>query len=138
MNLVVEIGNTALKAAWTEKTTLGKILIYQGERPVDFICGTRFKALNRYSRNLPLLGIPEETDEIGVSLQSSIHSGIISGIMFEIQGYLEKKPENIVVFTGGDANYFVKKMKNSIFVVCNLVMIGLAIIADEYVREENN
>lgn len=90
MNLVVEIGNTALKAAWTEKTTLGKILIYQGERPVDFICGTRFKALNRYSRNFPLLGILEETDEIGVSLQSSIHSGIISGIMFEIQGYLEK------------------------------------------------
>ena len=241
MNLIVEIGNTALKAAWTENSILGKTFRYQGEHPVDFVCGiackekpdwlvvssvyeltvsdkerldticrhleiiglsnvsfykkydlpqylspdraasiiavrrlfcgksctlfdfgntltadfidgngkyeggnislgcnTRFKALNRYSRNLPLLGILGEADEIGKSLQSSIQSGIISGIMFEIQGYLEKKPENIVVFTGGDANYFVKKMKNSIFVVCNLVMIGLAIITDEYVRKENN
>jgi hypothetical protein len=27
-------------------------------------------------------------------------------------------------------------MKNPIFVVCNLVMMGLAILTDEYVREK--
>ena len=36
-NLLVEIGNTALKAAWSEKMTLGKTYRYQGEKYVDFI-----------------------------------------------------------------------------------------------------
>ena len=36
-NLVIDIGNTALKAAWTEGTVLGKTFRYQGERTVDFI-----------------------------------------------------------------------------------------------------
>ena len=39
---------------------------------------------------------------------------------------------DIIVFTGGYANYFAKRMKNSIFVVCNLVLMGLALIALEY------
>lgn len=238
MNLVVEIGNTALKAAWTEGTTLGKTFRYQGERPLDYIasitakekpqvmavasfndisvsderrlkgmccellildpshkeilekhslpsyltydrasaliavagmfegkactvvdfgttlsidflgsdgsyeggnlslgCRTRFKALNRYTRTLPLIDTPEEIEPLGQSLRSSIESGIIKGIMFEIQAYIDSKPDNIVVFTGGDAIYFVKKMKNSIFAVCNLVLMGLAQITDRYVRK---
>ena len=241
MNLIVEIGNTALKAAWTEDKILGKTYRYQGERKMEFIasitekekpgvlvvssvyeispsdekklrkecgslvildpahpltssrygfppylsydrtaalvaarylfsqractvvdfgttlsvdyldaegryeggnvslgCRTRFKALNRYSRTLPLLDTPAEIPPLGSSLESSIESGIISGIMFEIQAYIERKPENVVLFTGGDAIYFVKKMKNSIFVVCNLVLIGLALITDEYVREKDS
>lgn len=69
---------------------------------------------------------------IGDSLETSITAGIISGIMFEIEGYVSSHPENIIVFTGGDANFFAKRMKNSIFVVCNLVLIGLALIADGY------
>ena len=36
-NLLVEIGNTALKAAWSEKMTLGKTFRYQGEKVQDFI-----------------------------------------------------------------------------------------------------
>ena len=36
-NLLVEIGNTALKAAWAEGTTLGKTFRYQGEKFMDFI-----------------------------------------------------------------------------------------------------
>jgi type III pantothenate kinase len=46
---------------------------------------------------------------------------------------LSQFPENTVVFTGGDAIYFAKRMKNPIFVICNLVMMGLALIADEHV-----
>ena len=63
-----------------------------------------------------------------------MESGVISGLLFEIQGYIDRFKENIVVFTGGDAIYFAKRMKNSIFVVCNLVLMGLALIADEYVK----
>ena len=234
-NLLVEIGNTALKAAWSDKVTLGKTFRYQGEKFVDFIlsltrrekpavmvvssvyplseadtatlrgecsrllvldsnntqylvarglpaylsydraaaiiaarylfkgrgctivdfgttlsidfiggdgtyqggnlslgCRTRFKALSRYSRNLPLIDIPENPEPVGMSENASIGSGVVSGIIFEIEGYLASHPDNITVFTGGDANYFAKRMKSSIFAICNLVLMGLALMADEY------
>ncbi len=99
-------------------------------------CRTRFKALNRYSKVLPLVDTPSEISSRGHSTVSSIESGIISGIMFEIQGYIDSNTDNVTIFTGGDAIYFAKKMKNPIFVVCNLVMMGLAILTDEYVREK--
>ena len=37
-NLLIEIGNTALKAAWSEGMTLGKTFRYQGEKVIDYIC----------------------------------------------------------------------------------------------------
>lgn len=235
-NLLIDIGNTALKAAWADGMTLGRTFRYQGERMLEFIlsliekerpeiivlssvrrlsadklsrledlcdhmmvmndelyekhsipsyitpdrassiiasrylfkghgctifdlgamltvdfidaegnyaggcispgCITRFKSVNRYSKHLPLLAMPDETEEKGKSLISSIHSGVISGIMFEIEGYVSQHPENIAVFTGGDAIYFAKRMKNSIFVVCNLVLMGLALIAVEYDKKD--
>ncbi len=95
-------------------------------------CMTRFKAINKYSKSLPLIDAPEETVETGTSIPTSIAAGVISGILYEIEGYMRKKPKNIVVFTGGDAKYFAKRTKNPIFVVCNLVLMGLAAIADEY------
>ena len=36
-NLVIDIGNTALKASWADGMTLGKTFRYQGERMLDFI-----------------------------------------------------------------------------------------------------
>ena len=36
-NLLVEIGNTALKAAWSERMTLGKTFRYQGEKYLDYL-----------------------------------------------------------------------------------------------------
>ena len=36
-NLLVEIGNTALKAAWSEGMTLGKTYRYQGEKMFEFV-----------------------------------------------------------------------------------------------------
>jgi type III pantothenate kinase len=235
-NLIIDIGNTALKAAWADGMTLGKTFRYQGERMLDFIlsltvkerpeiillssvrnftasslkklenqcdrllvvdeslislyglpswltpdrvasivasrflfknrgctifdfgtvlsidfldgegnflggnislgCRTRFKALNRYSRTLPLIGAPDEIMEQGIDVVSAVSSGVITSIMSEIEGYISKYPENITVFTGGDAIYFAKRMKNSIFVVCNLVLMGLALMAVEYDKKD--
>lgn len=97
-------------------------------------CRTRFKALNRYSRVLPLVDTPDNIDLEGKSVVSSMESGVVLGIMFEAEGYIRQKQDNIIIFTGGDAIYFAKKLKNSIFVVCNLELMGLAIITDEYVK----
>ena len=36
-NLLIEIGNTALKAAWAEGMTLGKTYRFQGEKVMEFI-----------------------------------------------------------------------------------------------------
>ena len=235
-NLIIDIGNTALKASWCDGMTLGKTFRYQGERMFDFIlslisksrpeimvlssvrhfsasqierlknecekfivvdpsifseygipsyltpdraasiiasrylfkgkgisifdfgttlsidfldqegiyeggvispgCRTRFKALNRYSRSLPLLDAPEDLNDKGNDIKSSIETGVISGIVFEIEGYMARHPEKITVFTGGDAIYFAKRMKNSIFVVCNLVLMGLALIAVKYDKKD--
>ena len=109
---------------------------YEGGN-ISLGCRTRFKAVNRYSKALPLLDTPENIVERGTSVKSSIESGIVSGIMFEIQGYIDRNPENVIVFTGGDAIYFVKKMKKSIFAVCNLVLMGLALITEQYVRKND-
>lgn len=70
------------------------------------------------------------------SSQSEINKGTVAGMVYEIEGYISKKKENIPVFTGGDAIYFAKRMKNSIFVVCNLVLMGLAIIALKYDKKD--
>ena len=208
-NLVVEAGNTALKAAWVEGITLGKTFRYQGEKMMDYLlsllekdrpevltvasafgvsaeeeallrercgyllildhahtdlllrynlpehlsydraaelvaagflfkdkpvtvfdfgttltvdflsregrylggnispgCRTRFKSLERYSKNLPLVDTPDQIQPEGYSIRDSIASGVISGIMFEIEGYTRLRPDNIVIFTGGDAIYF--------------------------------
>ncbi len=235
-NLIIDIGNTALKAAWCDGMTLGKTFRYQGEKMLDFIlsltskekpgimilssirtfsdrsigmlknecgklvvmdddllsshglpfhltpdraasiiasrylfknrsciifdlgttltvdfldadgryeggnislgCRTRFKALNRYSKVLPLVDAPVSINETGLDMTSSIETGVISGIIFEMEGYICRHPEKITVFTGGDAIYFAKRMKNSIFVVCNLVLMGLALIAVEYDQKD--
>lgn len=96
---------------------------------------TRVKALNRYSRSLPLVKVSDDIEEIADEFEKSLSSGVVSGIMFEIEGYIKRNPDSIVVFTGGDSNYFAKRMKNSIFVICNLVLLGLALIAVDYVKK---
>ena len=42
-NLIIDIGNTALKAAWADGMTLGKTFRYQGERMLDFILSLTVK-----------------------------------------------------------------------------------------------
>ena len=36
-NLIVDIGNTSLKASWADGITLGKTFRYQGERMTEYI-----------------------------------------------------------------------------------------------------
>ena len=107
---------------------------YEGGN-ISLGCRTRFKALNRYSKALPLVNTPAEVSETGHSIQESIENGVVAGMLFEIQGYLSRYPDNTVIFTGGDAIYFVKKIKTSIFVVCNLVLMGLSLITEAYVEK---
>ena len=240
-NLLIEMGNTALKAVWAEGDTLGKTIRYQGGKTIEFIqhitekekpnvmvlasvrdissqdedvlktlcrelvlidkkhpsilrayglpeylspdraagviavrklfagrecivfdfgtilsidfisedgsylggnvslgCRTRFKAINRYSKNLPLVNTPKELTSIGSTLVSSVEAGVMLGIKFEVDAYIASRPESVVIYTGGDANLFVRYTRNSAFVVNNLVLMGLAVISLDYEKNWNS
>lgn len=240
-NLLIEMGNTALKAVWAEGDSLGKTIRYQGEKTIEFIqhitekekpnvmvlasvrdissqdedvlktlcrelvlidkkhpsilrayglpeylspdraagviavrklfagrecivfdfgtilsidfisedgsylggnvslgCRTRFKAINRYSKNLPLVNTPKELTSIGSTLVSSVEAGVMLGIKFEVDAYIASRPESVVIYTGGDANLFVRYTRNSAFVVNNLVLMGLAVISLDYEKNWNS
>lgn len=96
---------------------------------------TRFTALNLYTQQLPLLETPAEVEAIGASTNEAISSGVVLGAIFEVEGYIRQYPNHIHIFTGGDAIYFAEKMKSPIFVVYNLVLMGLARVADYYEKK---
>ena len=89
----------------------------------------RFSALNHFTANLPLIAPGEADDFPGQTSADAIRSGVISGIFFELQEYinlLSLRYNNLkVVMTGGDADFFVRKLKNHIFVDSNLILKGL-------------
>lgn len=105
---------------------------------VSLGCRTRFKAINRYSKNLPLVNTPKELTSIGGTLVSSVEAGVMLGIKFEVDAYIASRPESVVIYTGGDANLFVRYTRNSAFVVNNLVLMGLAVISLDYEKNWNS
>ena len=101
----------------------------------------RFKSLNKYTNRLPLLEPSiEEPPLLGSSTKEAIQSGIINGILFELDGFIgdvsRLHPELKVVLTGGDAKYFEGKLKSSIFVDLNLNLIGLNRILEHNASEK--
>jgi len=89
----------------------------------------RYESLHNLTANLPLLDTEHPNSIIGSSTKSSIHSGIINGVLNEIDGninvYLEKYPNLTVILTGGDSNFLSKQLKSSIFVNNNFLLEGL-------------
>ncbi len=97
---------------------------------------SRFKALKDYTKRLPYIKSPiDEIPDEGVEIMGAMSAGVVFGIMFEVEGYINKYPGRTIVFTGGDAFYFAKKMKSAIFATPNLVLMGLAQIADYYAEK---
>ncbi len=89
----------------------------------------RYKALHVFTEKLPLLEPSETFELIGNSTETSIHSGIINGVINEIDGiinqYRKKNVDLTVVLTGGDINFLSNKLKNSIFANPNFLLAGL-------------
>jgi type III pantothenate kinase len=89
----------------------------------------RYKSMNDYTANLPLLNTRETCDLIGTSTHESIQSGVINGIKAEIDQFIlrysSEKGDLTFFVTGGDAQFFDFGGKNGIFVNENLTLIGL-------------
>ncbi len=90
---------------------------------------TRFKALNFYTRKLPLVAEEEHIPLVGTHTQAAIRAGVVNGIVYEMDGYIDvlkkKYPDLLVFLTGGHSFYFERRLKNSIFADINLVLTGL-------------
>ncbi len=91
--------------------------------------GARFKALHQFTGKLPLLELSDQTQLLGKTSHEAITSGVINGIVYEIEGYIDrlrKERGNFkIIFTGGDGIFFAKRFKNPIFATCDLVVYGL-------------
>ncbi|MDO5979797.1 type III pantothenate kinase [Flavivirga spongiicola] len=89
----------------------------------------RYKSLNNLTVNLPLLESEIPKNIIGNSTNGSIHSGVVYGILKEIEGiideYHRKYSDLTVILTGGDANFLSKQLKSSIFANSNFLLEGL-------------
>ena len=89
----------------------------------------RYKSLNDYTGNLPLLSDCSRADLIGNSTLNSIKSGVMNGIQSEINQFISQYSEqyqDLTIFvTGGDAVYFEFPSKNNTFVEENFTLKGL-------------
>jgi type III pantothenate kinase len=94
----------------------------------------RYQSLNNLTSNLPLLEKKAPKNLIGNSSKESIHSGVINGILMEIDGviqkYNKKYKDLTVILTGGDANFLSKRLKSSIFANSNFLLEGLNFILE--------
>jgi type III pantothenate kinase len=94
----------------------------------------RYKSLNNLTANLPLLETNQPKSIIGDSTESSIHSGVVFGVIKEIDGIIDQYRENYsdltVILTGGDAKFLSNQLKNSIFADSNFLLEGLNYILD--------
>ncbi|TYA53128.1 type III pantothenate kinase [Formosa maritima] len=89
----------------------------------------RYQSLNNLTANLPLIETQMPENIIGNSTESAIHSGVVFGVLNEIEGvigsYKEKNSDLTVILTGGDANFLSKQLKSSIFANSNFLLQGL-------------
>jgi len=89
----------------------------------------RYKSLHKFTSKLPLLPINKPKNFVGNSTKESINSGVVNGVIQEIDGvikqYNKKFLDLTVVLTGGDTNFLSKQLKSSIFANQNFLLEGL-------------
>jgi type III pantothenate kinase len=90
----------------------------------------RLKALHQLTSRLPLVDFDATYSQlIGKNTHDSILSGSLLGAVFEvdatIEAYKKEFPNLKVIVSGGDTDFFAKRLKNSIFASPTLVLEGL-------------
>ena len=94
----------------------------------------RFQALNHYTAKLPYISWAAYQDSVydeltGTDSQRSILSGVLNGVLQEIDGTIEQYRRRYsglrAAVTGGDMPFLVKNLKNDIFARPDMVLEGL-------------
>jgi len=115
----------------------------------------RFKALHAFTTKLPHITTEEafefnsylhDTSDIqnitiGKTTKSAITFGVLSSVLFEINGYIaycDERLKNLqIILTGGDAFFFDRKLKKTNFADSDLVIRGLNAILEYNVDTQN-
>ena len=94
----------------------------------------RYKALHDFTKNLPLLDTKMPNNIVGNSTENAIHSGVVFGVLMEIEGaredYAKKYSDLTVILTGGDCEFLSNRLKNGIFANSNFLLGGLNFILE--------
>jgi type III pantothenate kinase len=89
----------------------------------------RFEAMHTFTARLPLLKATAAPDLIGNSTAGCMQSGVMNGILEEINGVIARVKINYpnlrIILCGGDAGLFENQLKPSIFAAPELVLLGL-------------
>jgi type III pantothenate kinase len=89
----------------------------------------RYESLHRYTAKLPLLSAEGPEHFIGKSTNQAIHSGIVNGFVYEIDGFIDEYKKDfskfIIILTGGDTDFLAKRLKNTIFANSNFLLQSL-------------
>ena len=89
----------------------------------------RYRALHNYTAKLPLLESNSPDNFIGNSTGQSIHSGVVNGLCYEIEGFISefsvKKEQFTIILTGGDAIFLANRLKSTIFADENFLLKSL-------------
>ena len=99
---------------------------------------SRFRALNQYTGLLPFIEADAEFPPVGVTTTGAMSAGVVFGLLFEVEGYIKRYPKHTIIFSGGDAFYFARQIKNTVFATQDMVLQGLALIADFYINKDEN
>jgi len=96
----------------------------------------RYNALNHFTARLPFLEMKNPKSILGDSTKSSIHAGVVSGTLFEIEGFISsyklQYEDLTIILTGGNAHFLRDSLKSDIFANSNFLMEGL-----NYILENN-
>ncbi|HMU72155.1 MAG TPA: type III pantothenate kinase, partial [Ferruginibacter sp.] len=94
----------------------------------------RFKAMQHFTAKLPLVQKDWNYPLIGYDTKTNMQSGVIAGMAFEIDGFINayaaKYGNFNAVLTGGDTTYFAGQLKNKIFADYNFLFKGLYALSE--------
>ena len=100
----------------------------------------RLKALNNQTETLPKVELSNPKNLIGSNPKQSILSGVVNGAIKEVDGTIDsyklRYPDVITIVTGGDAEIFDKKLKNSIFVDKEILLKGMYFILKKHANKQ--
>ncbi len=89
----------------------------------------RFQALHAFTGKLPVVKRQPFDRLFGTNTEEAIVAGVQNGVIFEVDKAIDTFKEfykNLkVIITGGNAEFFERKLKNSFFVNFNLIALGL-------------
>jgi type III pantothenate kinase len=89
----------------------------------------RYETLHNYTAKLPLLTVESPKYFIGNSTSESIHSGVVNGLVYEIEGFINQYKAQysnfIIILTGGDTDFLANRLKNTIFANSNFLLESL-------------